>query len=350
MTQHKSASAQMIPSREALQQDVAEVLLTVANQARFAFFDASRDTDVHLWHLLTGRNEARAGDLADPDLSPRDLRIGWSDVAGTALGATIMQMYDFGVLALSDVTGEDLDHNEGSAAWVSRLLSDLQRSFFLLEWNEATGGRATPSVERCLAVAEMADARVLLEDGDECFFPDSTPGLLTFRQLALLSGMTEASLRTIASRASGGLQTERRGNNTYIQVGHAKQWLKARNRYTPVRRVSNAGALPLTSRRYANVDEFTGALDDRLSYLVGELGSEVMQQRLQGTPWEEPEQSPSGLHVVGVTTEQLMDRGLMQRLAKALELPVQMFVLRAAETVHSEALRRIEQELQGAKE
>lgn len=341
---------QTFPSREEIQQDVAEILLALANHARFAFLNPKRNSDALLWELLTARAGNRPGDLANPDSAPADLHIEWADVAETALGATMMQLYDYGVLALVDVSTEQLDSNENSAAWVCTLLHDLQRSVFLVEWDAATGGRTAPCVARCLFIAETANARVILEGGEEGFFPDTNPGLLTFRQLALLSGMTEASLRTIASRASGGLQTERRGNSTYIEVKHAKEWLTARKRYAPLRRMSSAGAPDLTKQRFANVFDFGSAVDDRLTYLGNELGHEVMVERLRGTPWTAPEKSPFGRHWLELTEQQMVDHSLMRRLGQALDLPERLFALRAAETVHCQALRRIELEIQEAKD
>lgn len=337
------------PSKEEIQRNVLEITLAMVNQVRFAVCQPGGDK--HLWSLLSSRPNSRESDLADPDCSPAILGLSWTDIEPTSIAATMMQLYDYGALALEDSTVESLDNDEGSAAWVSRLLYDLRRSTFLTEWDAATDYRVTPCVERCLLVVETAHARLLLEGGEEGFFPtDYEVGYLTFRQLSLLSGMTEASLRTIASRPSGGLVTERRGNNSFIPVSHAKEWLKGRNRYTPIRRVSNAGAVPLTDRRHTSVDDFMVALMERVSYLVNEIGPEVMQQRLQGGRFSAVRKTPSGMHAIEVSQKQLLDRRLMESLGEALDLPPKKFALRAAESVHSETLRRIEQELQGAKQ
>ncbi len=334
------------PTKEAIQKDVLETLLVMSNQVRFAI--AGPGTDGKLWALLSSRPLDYPHELANPDNSPDDLGLTWPDVAETALAQTLMELYDYGVLGLEDASAEELDNNEGGAAWVSRLLHDLRHSAFLAEWDEATGGRSMPSVERCLLLAETANARVLLEGGKEGFFlNDREAGYLTFRQLSLLSGMTESSLRTVASRASGGLVTERLGNNSYIEVSHAKQWLKARNRYTPVRRVSNAGAVPMTERRFASTDEFQLAIDQRVSYLAEEIGLEVLQQRLKGSPFGEPKKGPAS-YFIEVGAKQMANRKLMEALGKALDLPARMFALRAAETLHSEVLRHVEKEIQGA--
>lgn len=335
------------PSREDVQKDVLETMLAMVNQARFAFFRDSGDE--HLQPLLSSRPTEHESAFANPDLSPDDLGLSWADVSPTAMAMTMMQLYDYGALALEDGTAENLDNSEGSAAWISRLLYDMRRSTFLSEWDSATAGRAAPSVERCLFIAEAAHARLLLEGGEEGFFPtEYEVGYLTFRQLSLLSGMTEASLRTIASRPSGGLTAERRGNNAFIPALHAKEWLKGRNRYAPIRRMSNTGAAPLTDRKHASKDDFIFALVERVSYLVDEIGLEIMQQRLQGSQFDTVQKTPSGLHAIEVNVQQLLDRRLMESLGQALDLPPKKFALRAAEAVHSESLRRIEQELIGA--
>ncbi|MCB1995645.1 MAG: hypothetical protein KDG57_07155 [Rhodoferax sp.] len=319
------------------------------NQARFAFHRVGADK--HLWALVSSGSSGSEHAIADPDLSAEDLGLTWNDVEQTAMATTMMHLYDYGALAIEDGTTESLDNVEGEAAWVTCLLHDLRRSTFLIKWNEAKAGRVVPAVERCLLIAETAHARLLLEGGKEGFFPTEYEiGYLTFRQLSLLSGMTEASLRTLASRASSGLVTERKGNNSYIPISHAKEWLKDRNRYTPIRRVSNAGAAPLTDRKHTSVDDFLVAIDERVSYLVDELGLEFLQRRLSGGRFGKVQKTRSGMHAIDVGAAQLLNRELMESLATVLELPPTKFALRAAEAVHGDELRRIERELQGVKQ
>jgi hypothetical protein len=55
---------------------------------------------------------------------------------------------------------------------------------------------------------------------------------------------------------------------------------------------------------------------------------------------------PIGRHVVG--EKQLLDAGLMHQLAAALELPAELFALRAAEAAAQDRLRAIEQQVKQA--
>lgn len=357
---------------EQVQADVLEVLLALINQLRFSVLRSDLYGDEVLWSLLeikpkravessgdaeeTVRSSFSHPDYANPDLHPQDLGLTFADVAETGLATELVHLYEYGVLAELDVSAPSLDDDEGGAAWASRTLFDLAHSKFIQEWSDYAGDRAQDAAKRLLAVAELANARLLLEGGTEGFFLDERDvGFLTFRQLSLLSGMTEASLRTLASRAVkaagandgspasavGALRTVRKGNAAYIEVEDARAFLQARNRYLPVRQVHKAGGASFVDRRYSSVAELQSAVSDRIEFLEGELGSDETDQRLAACDiqW-------TADRVLSFPA--LLSNASMRRLAEALEWPSELFALRAAETALAEQLRSVERQLREA--
>ena len=338
------------PSKEQIQQDVVLTMHLLLNQARFCFLRDGTSDEV-LWSLVSQKPLDHSASFADPDLSPAELGLTFDDVANVEFVKTMMQLYDYGVLAIEDTSLPTLDNSEGHAHWTTCILEDLARSTFLKEWTDYAGDSCEQAVDHCLSIVEIASARLVLEGAQEGFFhKDRDAEGLTFRQLALLSSMSEASLRTLTSRGNGLVTVKGQRNSTYITIEHAKDWLKAKGRYTAIRRVSDLGMAPLTSQRFFSVEELQAAIMERTDYLRLEVGSDAMTQRLaaSGVKWV-VEQLPNGETLDRINEQQLLDRKVMKRLGAALELPAEMFALRAAETVLSEKLRLVEQELKGAK-
>lgn len=347
------------PSKELVQDAVTTAVLTLVNQARFALLRHDGRGDSELWSLLAGKEPvANLAAYANPDTDAKELGITFSDVAGTSLAKTIMVLYDYGVLGIEDSSADPLDNSEGDANWTARILHDLANSTFLQEWTGYAGPGPLEAVQRCLWIAELANARVLLEDGKEAFFLEQREtGLLTFRQLALLSGMTEASLRTLASRGAKGtsaqdgtaLRTLKHGNASYIEVADARAWLKARHRYVSIRRVSDRGAAPLADLRFASIQDLEEAIDHRVRYLCAELGPEAVEARMRATGIEVMRERFDDQTYYRVPQADYMRREPMRLLGKALDWSPEIFALRAAETFLGEQLRQVEQEIKAAK-
>lgn len=332
--------------KEQFQEDVLNILLTLLNQARFAFYRSGGDQ--RLWSLLSSLQPVDDGNFADPDMMPKDLGLEFAHVADMDFVRTVLQVYDYGVLGLDDSSAPLLDDGEGAAAWASRTLYDLDRSEFLKEWSDYAGTAPAEAVGRCLRLLELANARLMLEGGTEGFYlGGQEPSRLTFPQLSLLSGMTEASLRTLASRGAG-IRTVKEGSATFIEIADAKDWLAARGRYEPIRRISDRGATISFDRPFPSVDELQGAIFDRIDYLTHEIGKEALDQRLRETGIRFQKKAIIGQVLHEVRVRDLEDRALMEKLAHALEWEPERFALRAAEAVLAEKLNEIEKELKGA--
>lgn len=345
------------PTKPQVQEAATATALVLVNQARFALMRHDGRNEAALWALLSDQSLEGVGSYASPDSTPATLGLNFEHVADMEFARTLMVLYDYGVLGLEDTSADPLDNSEGDAAWVSRILYDLANSAFLSEWSEYAGAETLDAVKCCLGVAELANARVLLEGGKEGFFLDDRhEGLLTFRQLSLLSGMSEPSLRTLASRgaktgavaAGEALRTVKHGTASYIEVVEARTWLKARQRYTAVRRVSDRGSAPLAQLRLASREDLQQAVDERIRYLCAEIGADTVQQRMNATGLDLQQRVFDEQNFWEIRREDFLRRDAMRALGEALDWPADVFALRAAQACLSEQLRAVELELKTA--
>jgi hypothetical protein len=86
---------------------------------------------------------------------------------------------------------------------------------------------------------------------------------------------------------------------------------------------------------------------DRIEYLKKQGNAESVNSRIESTGIALilQEVSPgSGIAHPSLGEDQLLNRELMPRLAEALEMPAEMFALRAAESVMQNRLREIEKQ------
>jgi hypothetical protein len=333
-------------TKEDLKKDVLDVMLILLNQTRFTFF-RTNDSEAQLWALLSKKPLENAGVFAMPDKTAADLGLSFQDIESIEMVQTLIELYDYGVHGILDTSISEWDDCDGGANWLSRILFDLHRSKFLEDWMGYILDDPREAMDRCLFVAELANARLMLEGGREGFFLGSQDsGVLNIRQMSLLSGMTEASVRTLAGpNRKNRLVTKKEGTNTVVAIEDAKAWLVAKGRYVPVRRVSARGAEDLTNRRFVSISDFEGAIFDRRQYLNTQHDSDVVGKRIA-------ESGVLALQNQGVSAlmrqdflgeTQLLNADLMRRLADALELPPDVFALRAAEAATVDKLRSIEE-------
>jgi len=309
------------------------------------------------WALMSSQVLEDPMALADPDMDAGELDLRYSSVQHLPIAQVLMQAYDYGMSGMLDVTGLHMDDSDGDFNWISRIVYDLRHSTFLTDWvaykDAPAADKVNQAVERCLITLELANARLMLEGGSEGFFLGvQDPGVLTIRQMALLSGMSEASVRTLANpKRPNHLVTTKDGANTVVEIGEAKKWLKTKGRYLPVRKINMNGAGSLTDRKFADIEELEAAIQNRIEFLAAQRGAEDIRQVLRdtGVQWTNMpfiSTSPNWT-VPRLGDEQFLDRALMQRLATALEVSPDTFPLRAAETVLHQRLRLIEHELKG---
>lgn len=356
-------------TKEEFKKNIVESLLVLANQTYFTFFAVSggtiSDIGERIWSLLSTK-PYHGSTFADSGVTPDHVGLTFADVERLSIVQTLLQLYDYGVQGILDTSiAGDFDTFDGYENQVSRIFYDLNRSTFLQEWGNYGAYSSAVAVERCEYVFELANARLMLEGGSEGFFlDDRDEGFLSIRQMALLSGMTEASIRTLASRSrksqltagndsNSQLITKNDGKNTTIDIADAKAWLQAKGRYVGISRKRNRGATDFTNRKLASIGEIEDAIADRLEFLRAQYGDEVINSRIEGVgikPVRQQIVPPIDIWKQVIGEDQLMETELMRSFGEALELPPDLFALRAAEAVMQEKLRGIEKQVKLAQQ
>lgn len=330
-----------------LKQDILETMMALINQARFTFL-RDQGTDAKLWSLLSSKpDDDYPSSYANPDNGAKELGLTFSDIENIEFVNSLVQFYNYGMLGIRDESMIEMDDCEGPGNWLSRILYDLNRSTFLLDWNEYRDANVYASVERCLLVTELANARLMLEGGSEGFYLGSQDGALDIRQMSLLAGMTEGSIRTLAgpNRKNALITTKNpTGTGVHIEIENAKAWLKSKGRYVPIKRTSARGAEDFTNRKFTSISEFEHAVFERRAYLNIQRGEEVINSRLIEAGAQSLQSNPASdlMRMDTLGKDRLLDADLMAHLGEALELPKELFALRAAEAVSVQRLAEIE--------
>lgn len=287
------------------------------------------------------------------DLEPAAYEVSFSQVADTIFASCLEMQFDFayrGVLTNQAAAMEmDSDHT-----WVALYLHDLVASHVAEEVEAYTDPRLRQAIKRCHETSELANARLALEDHEIfCYFSSPKSGErdesapleeLTIRQIAMLSGMEEMSVRTAVSRKGPNqLPTYKADGRTLVRSKDARAWLKAKGRYLPITREWSGQQLRLEKAKFANLSELNDALQQQILHLSGIAGS--APEELKGRLRSIYETHGHG-DVFGVmTSAQAKDAKLMTAVAEALSLPPQLLVLRAQQAQLSDELQYLDWEI-----
>lgn len=342
-------------SAEQLRIDIQAVLLLLARQLHFVF---GRSNQYELTEQSTLLGLVPGGDVNDPDTTLQDLGLRYELVQDTHLARTLEDLYGYAFHGMVDLSRAEFD-SDSSGTWASIIVRDLEGSAFAKEWaayepKQPIGvgdyGQMT-AAGRCLLVCETAQARRVLEGHDDNFMDwvgQNRDGLST-RQVALLSGMTEASVRTLSNaKRRNALVTVNDGKNVTVTISAAKTWLLAKGRYVPIRRTNRDGQIDLARKRFSSADDLLWALDQRLQFLIGqnEADNDAIRGRLAAIHSELVDASdPTRLRLrLGATV--LTDGAAMSAIGDALAMPGDLLALRAAEAHAQDVLKELEQQIQ----
>lgn len=322
---------------------------------------------LHLMHMrisaLFGSDEAVFGligktlpdDYAEGQLWMADVEapeygLSINDVVGTTFSLAVQQQYAFafeGVLT----TGLEPMQYETMHTWVAAYLMDMNRSALASEW-QSFGFDCEDAIRRCLHICELANARLVLEGrGYFSYFQRVRPGsedeaatavdALTIRQVALLAGMEEMSVRTAASRKGPNqLPIYKDAGRTLVRPADAVEWLKSKNRYISVTRKWDGRELQLDRTTFSSLDEIQVALLDYTDKQATEKPGSQMLARVEAllrAHGHEP-----FLHI---SPEIASDATLLKEMAAILALPPELFALRVEQAFHAHRLKRLEQEI-----
>jgi hypothetical protein len=301
----------------------------------------------YAWRLPRVAVEIKESELLRSGNTAADMGVTYEHIRHTSLARHMEVLYELAFHGRLDASAEPM-MNEGVYMWIADLLMDAHDGH-VAEQSHFYEGPIIGSAYRCLFVAELANARHILEGGEgfsNFFRHDSKPGSsdlesLTVHQLALLAGMAEMSVRAAANpKRAVPLQTYTApGGGTRIAPDVAKAWLQARDRYIPVTRYWSAGEVDLQKRRFKNPQDLLEALDQQREALIARRETNTLDQALLN----------AGVKVEYGLSSDVMDRfddaAFMTTLADLLELPAPWLVLRASETATLARLAEVEREL-----
>ncbi|MDP2784725.1 MAG: hypothetical protein Q8O38_09075 [Sulfurimicrobium sp.] len=309
------------------------------------------------WEIIGKPQDAHDNDLFSLDLDPEQLGLRYESIRKTHFAECIEKMYQFAYFGILDESGEQMEY-ESIYTWITSLLMDMKNSQMFYEMGSYSAASMTlDEAKKCFQVAELANARIVLEGGENFFISgfgsnnkdDDSIGYsgLTVRQMALLSGMEEMSIRAAANpKRANPLRTFSDEGRTRISIEAAKAWLQAKGRYVSITREWGTGEIDLVKRRFASVNELEEALDSRFQMLaLRDQQRDVLVAQL----------SEAGIKVIKTIANKngeieidracLSNISLIHKLAEILELPSDLLTLRAREALAKEELASVEREL-----
>lgn len=325
---------------EAFRNDVLEVFLLYV---RTIAWMTDEDTAV----AILGRPPNVSGVLRFE--SAYDVGLDYDHIRHTRFATAMERLYEYGCYGRIDVSAEEMAY-ESIYMWVADIVADARNGNVSAQW-DSYGVTTDASASRCCHIAELANARVCLE-GNEMFSHfytgpatndavDGEAGKLTIRQMALLAGMEEMSIRAAANpKRANALQTYSDNGRTRVTCDVAKAWLQAKGRYVPITRHSSSAEIDLAKRHFTNTDDLMQALSARYLQIGKREGYEQINTKLE----------EAGLITIGfgfqIPNKNLFtDETAMRRFAELMELPGDLFFLRVREAVALEQLARVEAEL-----
>lgn len=300
-------------------------------------------------------DEPAEGSLWSLDAEPKDYGLVYADIASTPLTRVLEQQYAFGFEG-AFTTGFEPMEDETMHMWVADYLMDLSRSAFVVECANY-GVFHAEAIGRCLHTSELANARLALE-GREPFSYFQAPHdastrdatafeALTIRQMALLAGMEEMSVRTAASRKGPNqLPTYKEEGRTLVRREDAIAWLKAKNRYVPVTRRWDGPELQLDRMRFDSLQDLALALHEYIGKQTSERPDGKQARRRLEEVLVSHGYEPTNL----LEPVRVLDKAAMKDMARVLGLAPELFVLRVEQAWVADRGRAVEYEIRQALE
>jgi hypothetical protein len=332
-----TATASGIPIPFTLEELREGILNICLLQLRTTSLFSNDRSDKRIWGLI-GRDDdgIEAGSIWVDTLLPEDYGMNYADIADANLPSALEQQYSYAFLGVDTQKCEPM-HYDTMHTHVAAYLLDLETSKEAINWEFLDTGAIA---KRLLHVCELANARNILEGG-ECFFPfmnnerdtGKVDGALTVRQMALLSGMEEMTIRTSISRVSGNqLKAFKDERRTLIRIDDANEWLIAKGKYLPITyKVPIGEALDLEKTKFSSVAHFDEAMHRRC---------ETESMKGSATEGQKLKQTVLNLMQRETHATNLMNEVFVGELASLLNLPPGLLVLRAREAVFTEELSK----------
>ena len=288
--------------------------------------------DAIQWQFLQNHT-----DLYSPQTKASEI-LNFDQIKFSAFAQSMLDHYDFGFHALTHPNGQWEDKK-----WLGAYLIDLNDSAYANEWDYFGASDLSDAIQRCLQTIEMSNARCLLEGYEPfCHFSkkgddDSAPqGEMTIRQLAMLANMEEMSLRSIISRKTPPiLETRKHNRSTLIDAAVAREWLKAKGYYLPVKFSPKNTNINLIRTEFSSLHELTLALKEHLDVLLHQ--DSAVKDRLSGVLACHHRTELNDLEDQDFSSE-----SLMEDIAIVLSLPAKWLIYKARQTYIKHLQREIE--------
>lgn len=294
--------------------------------------------------------------LLDPDAGPADMGLTYDDIRELPFAKVMDTLYEFAYFGRLDAGANPME-DESYYMWVSAIISDVGYGRTAETWG-AYGASIDDSARKCVLVAETANARHMLEGGESFFYFHWTPSnaadavgeeysSLSVRQLALLSGMEEMSIRAAANpKRANPLRTHTEDGKTRIALDVAKAWLESKGRYVPITRYWTNSEIDLAKHRFKDIFEILSMLNARREMLAERSGADAIDKRLAAVEigvvaWPRPQDK----QFLDLEERHLKDEKIVRELADVLELPVELLILHIRKALASRQLEIIGYEL-----
>lgn len=344
-----------VPTLEQFRMDVLEVFLF--HVRAIAFMTADDKGEAKAAWALTGAPQLRdAVDLFSPDREAADLGLTYDHIRSSKLAKVLESLYQFGYLGRLDTSLPDPMESGTIYSWITSLVADAARGSVHDEWDGFGGDRG--GAERCYLATEIANARSVLEGNEPFHFfgrPDKDKddsvayGALTVRQLALLAGMEEMSIRAAANpKRTTPLKTYNDQGRTRIALDVAKSWLESKGRYLPIVQVNSTAAVDLTKQRFGSIHAFRNMVDEQYERLLSDEKTATRaanKLKAAGLIWKHGQVWRPGSPDL---EPDFADEGTASALANVLDLPADLLILRAREAIATEHLARTQRQLEEA--
>lgn len=331
-----------LPGPTSREQFEADVLLIYFYWARLTALLSSPE----LGAAWLKRPPVDSSDLFDPDLGPEEYEMTFADIAEIGFAKYSGWLYDYAVHAIDHASAERMG-DETPYTWFSAHVFDLSSATLPEQYTNDSGDSVRAAADRWLVIAQLANARNILEDGESFFHfsrmhgAEDAGGLgdLSVKQLALLAGIDEVAVRAAAgTRQSDPLPIIERGGHSFIPITAAKKWLEKKGRFQPVRVTTNRSEIDLATAEIRSSSDLAVLLDRRIE--------EIRKYDIDHSVWKRLE--TAGVvrgYGVPLDTLRTLDQGFLASVATELEVDAETLLHRAREAIAKDTLIQVASEL-----
>lgn len=322
--------------------------------------------DVTAWQITgkTPRDGDRNSVFAFGE-SPKKSDLTYEDIRHTDFAQCMDAMYKFAYHGVLDMNREAMDFCSDYTS-IANIVRDASRSLSAMYWDKHGETNQVGSAPKTYEVIELANSRCILEnnvsflyDEDLDIFDENAgkQSRLTIRQMALLAGMEEMSIRAACNpKRANPLRITSENGRTFIESTNAKAWLMEKNRYISLKNPWSDRSFDLAANRFSNLPELLQVIHERhlliqsknsslVSVSARHTESFVKIKNYLTTKSNGRAADAKKIDFLGIETALLSDSDFIHELAEFLEFPVNLFALRVREVLLNEEMKSIRNEL-----